>query len=145
MKMLLQIFLLFGLIIAVGRAETDSEPVIYIDEAEMATAFAKGQRLITRETYNVSASRREKPGTAEVHETDTDIFYFIAGTATFVTGGELVEPRNTKPGEWRGPSTQGGTARIVAAGDVILVPKNTAHWFSKVEAPILYYIVKVTE
>ena len=29
-------------------------------------------------------------------------------------------------------------------GDVIVVPRGTAHQFTEVQAPFLYYVVKVT-
>jgi quercetin dioxygenase-like cupin family protein len=35
-------------------------------------------------------------------------------------------------------------ARRLAKGDVIVVPHGTAHQFTEVEAPFLYYVVKVT-
>jgi mannose-6-phosphate isomerase-like protein (cupin superfamily) len=131
---------------SVLRSEVpDGTEVVFVDHEAMAAAFKVGQRLVTNKNYNVSASRRDKVGTAEIHEKVTDIFYFVSGTATFVTGGDLVESRQTGPGEWRGSSSKGGTSRAVSPGDVIVVPKGTTHWFSAVNGEIKYYIVKVIE
>ena len=128
------------------RGETPSgSEVVFIDHEAMAEAFRVGQRLVGNENYTVSASRRDKVGTAEIHDNVTDIFYFVSGTATFVTGGSLVDSRQTGPGEWRGTSSEGGTSRAVSPGDVIVVPKGTTHWFSAVNGVIQYYIIKVTE
>ena len=128
------------------RSETPSgAEVVFIEHEAMAAAFEAGTRLVTNKIYNVSASRRDKVGTAEIHDNVTDIFYFVSGTATFVTGGTLVDSRQTGPGEWRGPSSEGGTARAVSPGDMIVVPKGTTHWFSSIDGVIKYYIVKVVE
>jgi len=91
----------------------------------------------------VHASRREKPGLAEVHDLDTDIIYVLDGTATVVTGGQALEPKTVEPNEHRGKSIDGGEARQLKKGDVLIIPKGTPHWFKQVNAPFLYYVVKV--
>jgi mannose-6-phosphate isomerase-like protein (cupin superfamily) len=135
--------LLLGFVVSLVTAE--EEAVTFVSQAEMAAAFAKGQRLVTGSNYAVSASRRDKVGTSEFHDEVTDVFYFVEGEATFVTGGTLVEKRQTKPGEWRGTAIIGGDSRAVAAGDTLVVPKGTPHWFSAIDGVIEYYIVKVRE
>ncbi len=109
----------------------------------MEAAFAAGQSLVTGPPHTVSAGRRDKVGVAEIHENVTAIFYFKSGRAPFVTGGELVEVKPTQPGEWRGAAIQGGTSRAVTAGEMIVVPLGTCHWFSAIEGVIEYYLVKV--
>jgi glc operon protein GlcG len=92
--------------------------------------------------YMVHASRRDAAGEAEVHLRDTDVIYVIAGAATLVTGGTVVDGRPTAPGEIRGPAIAGGEDRRLAAGDVIVVPNGTPHWFREVAAPVTYLVVK---
>ncbi|HET9062068.1 MAG TPA: cupin domain-containing protein, partial [Candidatus Binatia bacterium] len=84
-----------------------------------------------------------KPGEAEVHRRDTDVIYVLGGTATIVTGGEVVEGREVEHGELRGREIRGGETRRLAAGDVLVVPNGIPHWFSAVDAPFTYYVVKV--
>jgi len=60
-----------------------------------------------------------------------------------VTGGKVVDGRSTGPGEIRGASIDGGTARKLGKGDVIIVPKGTPHWFKEVQGTVNYYVVKV--
>jgi quercetin dioxygenase-like cupin family protein len=91
----------------------------------------------------VHASRREKPGMAEVHTLDTDVIYVLDGTATFITGGSVVEGHEVAPNEIRGASIDGGETRQLKKGDVIKVAAGTPHWFKEVNAPFLYYVVKV--
>jgi glc operon protein GlcG len=121
-------------------------PVSYFGAKEVAAAFAKGAVLLGEEagrSYMVHASRREAPGMAEVHALDTDIIYVLQGTATFVTGGTLVEGRTTAPNEIRGRAIEGGDTRTLGPGDVVVVPDGTPHWFQAVAAPFTYYVVKV--
>lgn len=103
---------------------------------------ATGDTLIAAEDFRVNASRRDGPGEAEIHSSDADIFYVLEGTATFVTGGELLDPRAVAPSEIRGSGITGGTERKLARGDVITVPAGVAHWFKRVSAPFTYYVVK---
>jgi glc operon protein GlcG len=118
-------------------------PATYFDKEKVAAAFAKGAVLFDgSDKYMVHTSRREKPGMVEIHEQDTDIIYVLDGTATFVTGGAIVDPKIIAPGEIRGASVNGGETRRLAKGDVIIVPSGTAHWFKEVDAPFTYYVVK---
>lgn len=120
--------------------------VIYIDGKRVGEAFEKGDVLIDGEgrNYMVHASRRTAPGQAEVHTRDTDVFYVLSGSATFVTGGTLVEPAAASgDDEIRARAIEGGETRRIAAGDVVVVPKGTPHWFRDVDVPMTYYVVKV--
>lgn len=118
-------------------------PVTYLPGDAVAVAFAKGQPLVEVENYKVHASRRDGPGEAEVHEADTDIIHVLTGAATFVTGGTVVDGRTVAPEEVRGLALTGGEVRALAAGDVVIVPAGTPHWFRDVPAPFTYYVVKV--
>jgi quercetin dioxygenase-like cupin family protein len=91
----------------------------------------------------VHASRREKPGQAEIHTKDTDVIYVLDGTATFVTGGEAVDTKEIAANELRGSSIRNGQTRQIAKGDVIVVPTGVPHQFLEVTNPFLYYVVKV--
>jgi len=122
---------------------TANDGVIFIPADRVNAAFAKGSVLINNGNYMVHASRRDVAGQVEVHEKDADIIYVLEGTTTFITGGTMVGGRPTDPGEIRGTDVQGGEARHLAKGDVIVVPKGTPHWFKDVSAPFLYYVVKV--
>ena len=124
---------------------TAAAPVSYFDHERVAAAFAKGAVLFDGQgrNYMVHASRREKPGQAEVHGNDTDIIYVLDGTATFVTGGTVVDPGRVAPDEIRGTSIEGGQTHMLAKGDVIIVPNDTPHLFKAVSNPFLYYVVKV--
>ena len=95
--------------------------------------------------YKVHASRRDAPGQAEVHTLDTDIFYVLEGAATVVTGGDVVDVKDTAANERRGASIRGGATRRLAKGDVLIIPNGVPHQFTEVQGPFLYYTVKVTD
>jgi len=119
-----------------------TQTVTQIPAKDVSAAFAKGAPLVKGDTYKVDASRREAAGEVEVHETDTDVFYVLDGTATFVTGGTLEGGRTIAPGEIRGKAIKGGDVRTLSKGDVIVIPKGTPHWFRDVPGPITYFVVK---
>jgi glc operon protein GlcG len=126
---------------ALGPIQATS--VRLIDKERVAAAFQKGEPLVETADYKVHASHRDAAGKAEVHLEETDILYVLSGTATMVTGGSVVDPETVGTGEIRGTSIKGGERRQLVAGDVVIVPKGTPHWFQAVPGPIDYYAVKV--
>ena len=80
-----------------------------------------------------------------MHDSDTDIFYILEGSATFVTGGKAVQPRTVGPGETRAREIAGGQTRQLVKGDIIVIPTRVPHWFKEVRGPFLYYVVKVSK
>lgn len=131
---------------AANAAPANRLPVLYFDREKVAEAFGKGAVLFNGEggrNYMIHASRREKPGMAEVHLQDTDLIYVQEGDCTFVTGGTVMEGKNIAPDEIRGSAIRGGDSRHLVKGDVIIVPNGVPHWFQQVSAPFTYYVVKV--
>jgi mannose-6-phosphate isomerase-like protein (cupin superfamily) len=90
----------------------------------------------------VHASRREQSGMSEIHTKDADIDYVLDGTATLVTGGTPVNSKPIAADEFRGERIDGGEARLLSKGDVIIIPAGVPHWFKEVTNPFLYYVVK---
>ena len=116
--------------------------VSFVPSAKVDAAFRANTSVLQTPDFRVNPSRRDGPGEAEVHLWDGDIMYVVAGEATLVTGGSVVDPKTVAPGEIRGPRIEGGEPRRLAAGDVIHVPPGTPHWFQKVKAPFTYYVIK---
>jgi mannose-6-phosphate isomerase-like protein (cupin superfamily) len=117
--------------------------VAYIPADRVSAAFLKGMPLLEVANYKIHASRRAGAGQVEVHTKDTDIIHVLTGSATFVTGGDVAGGKETAPEEIRGTSIERGDVRTIRAGDVIVVPNGTPHWFKEVPAPMTYYVVKV--
>lgn len=142
MKNLIAIILM-GIFASVAVSEPKAiAPVTYIDSEKVSAAFAKGQPLIETPGYKVQAGRRQGPGLVELHTQETDVFYIVDGTATFVTGGTMVDGKLVSPGQMRGTSITGGETHHLKKGDVIIVPNGTPHQFIETSNPFLYFIVK---
>ena len=90
--------------------------------------------------------RRTKPGKAEVHQMQADVWYVIDGGCTLVTGGSVVGGAPTEPGEIRGSGIQGGEEHRLAKGDFIRIPAGVPHWIKKITGnEIVYIVVKYAE
>ena len=130
-----------------SAAKNPAPEVTYFEAAKVNASFEKAGTLVEGDTaashYKVLTARRDKPGQSELHTKDTDLIYILEGTATFVTGGEMVEGKTTAPDEMRGASIKDGLTRKLAKGDVIVVPNGIAHQFAEVSNPFLYYVGKV--
>jgi glc operon protein GlcG len=121
-------------------------PVTYFSKKDVDEGFTKGSVLFDGaggRNYMVHASRRETPGMVEVHTKDTDILYVLNGTATIVTGGTMIDGKNIASDEIRGREITGGETKKLVPGDVMIIPSGVPHWFKEVQAPFLYYVVKV--
>src|SRR5712691_7752698 len=129
--------------LAAAPPEAAPGKVTYFNKEKVAESFAKGAVLFDdSDKYMVHTSRRDKPGVAEVHTKDADIIYMQEGSATFVTGGTVVDPKPIAPDEIRGKELTGGETRTITKGDVIIVPAGTPHSFKEVPTSMTYYVVK---
>jgi mannose-6-phosphate isomerase-like protein (cupin superfamily) len=119
--------------------------VTYVPNDKVAATMVKGGSIINDRGLVVLANRRGA-GEVEVHEKTNHVFIIVEGEAVFVTGGTLVSPRETAPGQRRAASVQGGEAHRLTKGDVITVPAKTPHWFKEVPTQtIAYYAVNLEQ
>ena len=63
----------------------------------------------------------------EYHEGRDHIFQILEGTTVYELGGTPQSPRNTKPGEWLAPASQGAATVTLHKGDMLLIPRGTPH------------------
>ena len=145
MKIIPLLFIASVLVQPVFAAEPPPSAATFIDHAIVDRAFTTGQPILVNSRYKVQTGRRVKAGEVEFHDHDTDIFYVLDGTATFVTGGTIEGSRSTGPGETRGKEIKGGVTHHLAKGDVIVIPAGVPHWFTEVGGTFLYFVVKVTQ
>ncbi len=143
MKLLLALTILASAAVLLTAA--DASGVTYVGHDKVAAALAKGGPLVGGKDHTVAASHREKGGSVEIHEKETDVFYVTDGAATFVTGGAIVDGKTTKPGQMIGTDIKGGQTHHLSKGDVIVIPAGTPHWFKEVPASVSYFVVKVVK
>jgi uncharacterized protein GlcG (DUF336 family)/mannose-6-phosphate isomerase-like protein (cupin superfamily) len=127
-----------------SAAKVTNDSAQYSSANDVKRAFDRGDSLLSTSEYAVVASRRDFPGQAEVHLLDTDIFYVLAGSATLVTGGTVVDPKNIAPQEIRGTRIEGGSERHLSKGEVVVITRGVPHWFRSVQSPLEYFTVKST-
>jgi mannose-6-phosphate isomerase-like protein (cupin superfamily) len=87
------------------------------------------------------------------HEQVSEVYYVIEGSATLMTGPDLVDPK-PRPStlktvrEQNGPgfsaaSIKNPEAHELKAGDMIIIPAGTGHWFTKIDDHIRYVMVRL--
>jgi mannose-6-phosphate isomerase-like protein (cupin superfamily) len=120
--------------------------VHYINHDKVAATFVKGGRIIEDEGLTVIANRGVQRG-SEVHAKTNHVFIIVDGEADFITGGTMIEPRETAPGQIRGKGIEGGTVHRLTKGDVITIPANTPHQWKDTSktGSVGYYAVNIEQ
>jgi mannose-6-phosphate isomerase-like protein (cupin superfamily) len=122
--------------------------VVHNAEQELSTKIDdqkfSWQGLGTYDNHLIGISHREGDGSAELHETQTDIMIVETGKAKLIVGGTMVAAKTVKPHEVRGTSVSGGQERELGPGDIVNIPSNIPHQL-KIAAgtKFTYLVVKV--
>jgi mannose-6-phosphate isomerase-like protein (cupin superfamily) len=87
------------------------------------------------------------------HDQVSEVYHVIDGSATLVTGPDLVgEKRRPADADavrlLNGPgnnaaSIRNGVSHVLKPGDVIIIPAGTGHWFTKIDDHITYLMVRI--
>ncbi len=96
-------------------------------QAKTAQYGIASKVYITRPESTVQMAVRVKSGQGEWHHDDADILIGIEGSAQIILGGEIVDGKDTAPGEVRGDGVRGGRTQTFRAGDVIRIEPQVAH------------------
>ena len=104
----------------------------------------------------VHRGKLDKPAPNSVAEHDlvSEVYHIIDGTATLVLGPDIHEPaaaarrRQLTVREFNGPGNNGSDIRNgrtlrPQAGDVVVIPAGTGHWFTKIDDHIDYLMVRI--
>jgi mannose-6-phosphate isomerase-like protein (cupin superfamily) len=87
------------------------------------------------------------------HEQISEVYYIIEGSATLLTGPDLVSVKQ-RPStlktvkEQNGPgygasSIKNPVTHELKAGDMMIIPAGTGHWFTKIDDHITYVMVRI--
>src|SRR5215467_728469 len=120
---------------APGTVKTDSQIKSELDKSVNALGVVAGQATTVVETGTgqiVVRRRQDGPNNASVHDDVTEIYNIVAGSGTFVTGGTFASDKDRTAG------VKGGQSRHLQAGDFVVLPPGTPHWFSKIDGSITY-------
>jgi mannose-6-phosphate isomerase-like protein (cupin superfamily) len=74
----------------------------------------------------------------EAHTTFGHVYLIEDGGGTLILGGELIEPRENRPGEWTGTSIKGGQRFEMKKGDMITVQVGMPHQWVDVPKNVSY-------
>lgn len=103
----------------------------------------------------VHRTRLDKPQPNSVAEHDhvSEVYHVISGSATLVTGPDLVDAQrrpatNENVRLLNGPgsnaaSIRNGVTHQLKAGDAIIIPAGTGHWFTKIDDHISYIMIRI--
>ncbi len=116
--------------------------------AAMFAAMKPGQTFMWQPTLKdgprISAVEIWKaPGRPAVHVEQAEYITVLQGSGTLVTGGHLKNPHQTGAGQLDGDEIEGGTTRQLVAGDVVLIPAGTPHWFGIPGEPLVLLGIKI--
>jgi mannose-6-phosphate isomerase-like protein (cupin superfamily) len=144
-------------------------PATYINETEIQQYVKKAiaEKLTDQQVRDVDIGkshvgigvvhrgRLTAPVSDSVAEHDlvSEVYHVIDGSATLVTGPDLVDkkrrPANLETVRlFNGPgnnsaSIRNGVTHELKAGDVIVIPAGTGHWFTKIDDHITYLMVRI--
>jgi mannose-6-phosphate isomerase-like protein (cupin superfamily) len=144
-------------------------PATYIasDEIQAYAKKAIAEKLIDQQVRDVEIGKAHvgvgvvyrgkltapAPESVAEHDLVSEVYHIIEGTATLVTGPELVDKKR-RPADletvrlFNGPgnnsaSIRNGVTHELKAGDVIVIPAGTGHWFTKIDDHITYLMVRI--
>ena len=144
-------------------------PGTYIPRAELEayTKKAIAEKLVDQQVRDVEIGKAHigigmvyrgkldapRPDSVAEHDLVSEVYYIISGSATLVLGPDIVN-RQRRPAtartvvEFNGPGNNGsdirnGVAHQVKAGDVVVIPAGTGHWFTKIDDHINYVMIRI--
>jgi len=87
------------------------------------------------------------------HDLVSEVYHVIDGSATLVTGPDIVDLKRRLAGDravsqlngpgGNGASIRNGVTYQLKAGDVIVIPAGVGHWFTKIDDHIRYLMIRV--
>ena len=140
------------------------EPAPYMSAADIQTALnALDPKLVASRTggaidfakgkaVGVVRRRIGGPQYAITHTRDVEYVIVTKGTATMVTGGQLIPPTiDSDPYPLPNPDAivrsdagvKGGLARRIGPGDVLVNLPGTPHWLSQIDGTIEYVEIRI--
>jgi mannose-6-phosphate isomerase-like protein (cupin superfamily) len=144
-------------------------PGTYIPAAELEayTKKAIAENLVDQQVREIDIGKvnvaigveyrkkLDKPGANSVAEHDqvSEVYRILDGSATLVLGPDIVNRQRRAATqrtviEYNGPGNNGsdvknGVAYNIKAGDMVVIPAGTGHWFTKIDDHVSYFMVRI--
>ena len=141
--------------------------LIPLAELDAYTKKAIAEKLIDQQVRDIDIGKAhvgigmvyrgklDKPRADSVAEHDhvSEVYHIISGSATLVLGPDIVN-RQRRPAtqrtvvEFNGPGNNGaeirnGVVHQIKAGDVVVIPAGTGHWFTRIDDHISYLMIRI--
>jgi mannose-6-phosphate isomerase-like protein (cupin superfamily) len=94
-----------------------------------------------------------RPNSVAEHDLVSEVYHVIDGSGTLVLGPDIVGMKRRPATDetvrlFNGPGNNGetvrnGTTHQLKAGDVVIIPAGTGHWFTKIDDHIDYVMVRI--
>jgi mannose-6-phosphate isomerase-like protein (cupin superfamily) len=124
-----------------------------IDQQVRSVDVGKSQVGIGMVTRGKLVAGTAKKGSVAEHEQVSEVYHIIEGTATLLTGPDLVNVKKRPDSEktvrlqngpgWNADSIANPQVHHLKPGDVIVIPAGTGHWFTEIPDHITYLMVRI--
>lgn len=140
---------------------------IPLSELDAYTRKAMAEKLVDQQVRAVDVGKsnvgigmvyrgkldKPRPDSVAEHDHVSEVYHVISGSATLVLGPDITN-RQRRPAtmrtvmEFNGPGNGGsdikdGIAYEIKAGDVVVIPAGTGHWFTKIDDHINYLMIRI--
>jgi Cupin len=144
-------------------------PGTYIPKSEVEAYISKAvvEKLVDQQARDIDIGKAHigigvvhrgkldaaAPESVAEHDLVSEVYHIIDGSATLVTSPDIVGMKRRPatletvrlfngPGN-NGSSVRNGIAHELKAGDVIVIPAGTGHWFTKIDDHINYLMIRI--
>ena len=153
----------------VATATCNGCPATYISNEELQAYLKRAiaKNLIDQQVRSVDIGKsgvavgmvhrtkldQAQPNSVAEHDHVSEVYHIISGSATLVTGPDLVNAErrpatNENVRLLNGPgsnaaSIRNGVTHQLKAGDAIVIPAGTGHLFTKIDDQITYLMIRI--
>ena len=135
--------------IGIGAAKTPHPMANVAHRAQIDATLASADKNVTLHSAGATLINhvvyKGAPGPWEVHETCDDLYFMRLGTARAQIDGTLINGKDDSPGEIRGTGVTGSRSFTIGPGDMVMIPRNTAHFMDPGSSKLGYLLVKVCD
>jgi mannose-6-phosphate isomerase-like protein (cupin superfamily) len=140
---------------------------IPLDELQAYTKKAIAEKRIDQQVRDIEIGKAHigigmvyrgkldapSPESVAEHDLISEVYHIIEGSGTLVLGPDLVDKKRRPATSetvrlFNGPgnnaaSINNGVTYQLKAGDVVVIPAGTGHWFTKIDDHITYMMVRI--